>query len=92
MTFSNRLLGHPDEERVRGDAGVGHQHLDRTLVLLDLFERAIDGLVVGDVTLHAEQPLGRPGAAMRDGDFVAVGGQPLRDRQADPPVSARHQD
>ena len=29
---------------------------------------------------------------MRDGDFVAVGGQPLRDRQPDPPVSAGDQD
>ena len=86
------LLGHPDEERVRGDAGVGHQHLDRALVLLDLFERAIDGVVVGDVTLDAEQPLGRPGAAVRDGHLVAVGGQPLRDRQTDPPVSAGDQD
>ena len=52
------LFGHPDEKRVRGDAGVGHHHLDRTLVLLDRFEGTIDGVVVGDVTLDAEQPLG----------------------------------
>ena len=88
MTFSNCLLGHPHEERVRGDAGVGHQHLDRTLVLLDLFEGAIDGVVVGDVALDAEQPLGRAGSAVRDRHLVAVGGQPLCDRQTDPPVSA----
>jgi hypothetical protein len=29
---------------------------------------------------------------VRDGHLVAVGGQPLCDRQTDPPVSARHQD
>ena len=29
---------------------------------------------------------------MRDGDLVAVGGQPLCDRQPDPPVSAGDQD
>ena len=60
MTFSNRLLGHPDHERVGGDPGVGHQHLDRTLVLLDLFERAIDGLGVGDVALTPNSPSGAP--------------------------------
>ena len=51
------LLGHPHQERVRGNAGVGHQHLDGTLVFLDLFEGAVDGLVVGDVAHHAEQAL-----------------------------------
>jgi hypothetical protein len=86
------LLGHPHEERVRGQAGVGHQHLDRALVLLNLFESAIDGVVVGDVTLDAEESLRGPGAAVRDGDLVAVGGQPLGDRRTDSPVPARHQD
>jgi hypothetical protein len=29
---------------------------------------------------------------MRHSHLVAVGGQPLRDGQTDPPVSARHED
>ena len=68
------------------------QHLDRTLVLLDLGERAVDGVAVGDVTLDAEQVLvGHAGAAVRDGDLVPVGGEPLGDREADAPVSAGDQ-
>ncbi len=85
------LLGHPHEERVLGDPGVGHQHLDRTLVLLDLFERPVDGVVVGDVAHDAEQALGRPGSAVGDGHLVPVGRQALRDGQADPPVSTGDQ-
>ncbi len=56
MTFSNRSSVIRMRNASCGDAGVGHQHLDRPLVLLDLLERAIDGIVVGDVTFDAEQP------------------------------------
>lgn len=70
--FLEPLLGHPDHERVGGDSGVGHQHLDRTLMLLDGGERTIDGIVVGDVALDAEQALGRTGSAVGDGDLVPV--------------------
>ena len=85
------LLGHPHEERVRGDAGVGHQHLDGPLVLLDLVEGAVDGVVVGDVALHAEQSVGHARAAVRDGHLVTVGGQSLGDRQADAAVATGDQ-
>nr|AAC46202.1 MAV301 [Mycobacterium avium] len=86
------LLRHPDQECVLGDTGVGHQHLDRPLVLLHLCEGAVDGVVVGDVALDTEQPVGRPGSAVRDGHLVGLGGQPLGDRQTDAPVSSGHQD
>ena len=72
---------------MRNHAGVGHQHLDRTLVLFDLFEGAIDGVVVGDVAFDAEQSVGAAGPAVRDRDLVAVGGQSLRNRQPDPPIT-----
>ncbi|BDB43042.1 hypothetical protein IWGMT90018_34880 [Mycobacterium kiyosense] len=61
-------------------------------MLLDLCEGTVDGVVVGDVALDTEQPFGRPGPAVRDGHLVAVGGQSLRDRQPDSPVSAGDQD
>ena len=64
-------------------------------MLLDLFEGAIDGVAVGDIALDAEQPLGRSGSAVCDGDLMAVGGEPLRDRQTDPrfpPVTSTERD
>src|SRR5947208_15685223 len=61
-------------------------------MLLDCGERAIDGFVIGDVTFDAEQPVGGTGPAMGDSNLVAVGGQPLRYRQPDPPVTAGDQD
>ena len=36
------LLAHPQQQGVVGDPGVGHQHLDRALVLLHLLERGVD--------------------------------------------------
>ena len=45
-------------------------------MLLDLVERAIDGLVVGDVALDAEQPLRRARTAMGDSDLVTVFREP----------------
>ena len=87
------LLAHPHDQHVRGDARVGHQHLDRALVLLDRRERRVDGGAVGHVTLDGKQVLvvRRPGAAVRDGDLVPVGGQPARDGQPDATVSTGHQ-
>ena len=48
-------------------------------------EGAVDGLVVGDVAHHAEQTLRGAGSAVRHRHLVPVGGQPLRDGQADAP-------
>ncbi len=48
-----------------------------TLVLLDLLEGAVDGFVVGDVALDAEQPVRCAGSAVRDGHFVTVGRKAL---------------
>src|SRR5690242_209053 len=50
------LLAHPQQQRVVGDSGVGHQHLHRALLRLDLGEGSVDLLQVGDVAPHAEQP------------------------------------
>lgn len=64
-------------------------------MLLDLLEGAVDGVVVGDVALDAEQALGRPGSTVGDGNLVSVGGQPLCDRQTDPrfpPVTSTERD
>ena len=85
------LLLHAHQQPVAGDPGVADQHLDRALVLLDLGERAVDGLGVGDVALHAEQAVGRAAAAVRDRDRVALLGEGAGDRQPDPPVAAGHQ-
>ena len=61
-------------------------------MLLDLGEGAVDGVVVGDVALDAEQPVGSAGSAVGDRHLVSVGGQPLRDGQTDAPVTAGDQD
>lgn len=55
-------------------------------------EGAIDGVAVGDFTFDAKQPLWRSGSTVGDGHLVAVGSQPLCDRQPDPPVSSGNQD
>ena len=45
------VLAHPQEQAVAGDAGIGHEDLDRIAeVLGDLGECAVD--VVADVTSH----------------------------------------
>ena len=59
--------------------------------LLDLGERAVDGVGVGDVALHAEQPVGGAAAAVGDRHRVALLGEGPGDGQADPPVAAGHQ-
>ena len=76
----------------RGDAGVGHQHLDRAVGLLDLRERGLDGGRVGDVAAHVERALGRTAAAGGDGDLVALGEEGLGDGAADAAVAAGDQD
>ena len=63
MTERPVVLGHPQQQGVGGDAGVGDQHLDRAVLLLDLRERGVDRLRVGDVAAHVEGALGRPAAA-----------------------------
>ena len=45
-----------------------------TLVRLDLFERPVDRIGVGDIAFDAEQTVGRTRTAVRDGHLVAVGG------------------
>ena len=52
---------------------------------------AASTVAVGHVALHAEQPVRRAAAAMRDRDLVAGGGERPRDREADAAVAARDQ-
>ena len=59
--FFELFLAHPHEQHVGGNARVSHQDFDRALMLFDSFERGVDGVVVGDVTLDTEEPLGRAG-------------------------------
>ena len=87
-----RLLAHPQQQRVVGHAGVGHQHLDRAELGLDRAERGVDLLGRRDVALHAEQALGRAAAAVGHGDPVAVRRERPRDRQADAAIAAGDQD
>ena len=73
--------------------GVGHQHLHRPVLGLDLAERGVDGRGVGDVAGHREQPLRqvRDRAAVGHRHLVALRGERPRDRQPDPPVAPGHQ-
>ena len=52
---------------------------------------AVDGLGVGDVALHAEQPVGGAAAAVGHRDGVALLGERPGDGQADPAVPAGDQ-
>ena len=49
------IFRHPHQQRVVGDAGVCHEDLYRTLLLLDLLERGVDGLGIGNIADHTEQ-------------------------------------
>ena len=60
MTDRPVLLRHPQQQRVGGDAGVGDEHLDRAVRVLDLGERRVDRGRVGDVAAHVEAPSGAP--------------------------------
>ncbi|CDZ88430.1 conserved hypothetical protein [Rhodococcus ruber] len=81
------VLRHPHQQRVVGDAGVRDQNLDRSLVLFDLLERGVDGVAVGDVAADGEQPVRGAGAAVGDGDPVAVRLQAAGDGEADATVA-----
>ena len=52
-------------------------------LLLDGGERGVDVGRRRDVALHAEQPVGRVGRAVRHGDPVADGGEAPGDGEAD---------
>ena len=92
MTDDQSSSRHPQQQRVGGDAGVGDQHLDRAVLLLDLREGGVDGLRVGDVARHVEGPLRGAAAAVGDGDLVAVGEERLGDGAADAAVAAGDED
>ena len=49
------LVGHAHDEAVAGDAGVVHEDLDRPERALDLGERGVDRVGVGDVGLHRDR-------------------------------------
>ena len=60
MTVGEVVLAHAQQQPVAGDAGVGHEHLDRPAELvLDGGERGVDLVGDGDVALDAEQAVGR---------------------------------
>ena len=58
------LLAHAQHQRVHGDAGVGHQHLDRAPPLLDRAEGRLDLLRVAHVAAHGQEAV-RVGAVGR---------------------------
>ena len=91
MTEDQSSSRHPQQQRVVGDAGVGHQHLDRAVRLLDLRERRLDLLGVGDVAAHVEGAVGGTAAAGGHGDPVALCDERLGDRPADAAVAAGDQ-
>jgi hypothetical protein len=82
------VLGHPQQQRVAGDPGVGDQHLDRSVPLLDLLEGLVDLGGVGDVAPDAEQPLRRLSRSVGDGDLVAGLSEGPGDGEADAPVAS----
>ena len=49
------LVAHAHQQAVAGDAGVVHEQLDRPERALDLGERVVDGVGVGDVGLDRER-------------------------------------
>ena len=51
------VVGHPQQQRVPGDPGVGDQHLHRALVLLHRGEGRVEGVGVGDVGPYGEHAL-----------------------------------
>ena len=61
-------------------------------LLLDGGEGGVDVGAGRDVALDAEQPLGRVGRAVRDGDPVAAGGEAPGDGEADAPRPAGDED
>ncbi len=80
------VVGHPQQQHVTGDAGVGDEHVDRSVeVTLQLGPRPIDVVAGGDVALHAEHAVGRWAGVVRDGDVVAVGEEPLGAGETDAP-------
>ena len=58
---------------------------------LDLSERLLHLVGIGDVALHREQAVGRAGAAVRDGDPMPGSGEPLRGGQPDASVASCHE-
>ena len=91
MTCVPVVVAHAQQERVLGDAGVGDEHLDGAVRLLDLGEGAVDVLGVGDVAAHGEEARRRLTAAVGDRDVVAEAAERLGDRAADAPVAPGHQ-
>src|SRR5487761_1634827 len=91
-----RVLAHPQHERVAGDAGVRHQHLDRPPLLLDGTEGRVHLLgirhVAGDGEDLPGRSLGRGVPSVRERHPVAVRGEPLGARGADPSRAARDED
>ena len=84
------VLAHPQEQGVGGDPGVGDEHLDRPVRLLDLREAA--STASGSVTSHrTSSTLGWLHRCGRDRDLVALGDERLGDRAADAAVAAGDQ-
>ena len=92
MTEDQSSSRHPQDQGVVGDAGVGHQHLDRAVGLLDLREGGVHRGGVGDVAAHVERPVGGTAVAGRDGDLVAHREERLGDGAADAAVAAGDED
>ena len=86
-----RLVAHPQHQRIHGDAGVGHEDLDRAPPLLDRGEGRVDLLRVAHVAANGQEAVrvgadGRLGwvrRAVGRGDPVAVGQEPLDAGRAD---------
>ena len=90
------LVGHPQDQGVAGDAGVGDGDLHRAELGLHAVEGGVDARAVGDVggqdeDVGARQGLGELARAGGDRDAVARGDERLGDGQADPPVAPGHQ-
>ena len=86
------VLGHAQQQRVLGDAGVRDDDLDRTERALDLGEGGIDGCGIRHIRAHRERALGTLAGARGHGDLVAGGDEALGDRAADAAVSAGDED
>ncbi len=86
------VVGHPHQQRVPGDAGVGDHHLDVAEGGLDLGERGLDLSRIGHVTLDAEHAGRHLAAAIGGGHPMAGPGQPGGDAVPDSLAAAGDQD
>ena len=84
-------IGHPQDEGVFGDPGVGDEDLDRAVGVFGGGERRLDLGGIGDVTGDAQHAVGGLARAAQAGDPMPVRDKPFDDGASDATVTPRNQ-